>query len=168
MFFDDKRLRFITLCAYLNEEIDTLIEKEEKNLGEVCIDDEDDFVKNNILKIQSIMDSKTYTRKGLEIMVSKFPRVKFYHETIHKTIKKHIDTGDKWIPSLVIISALQEYSVKGYKCFDSIPFFDCLDKYIFDKRADHKLNLEIALDIVETLEKAEAPMKFLNKKKKKK
>lgn len=165
MILDDKRLKFICLCAFMNREIEILEEREKNNEGENCIDDNDGFVRDTLKKIQNRMNEKFYNKKALILLRPRFPKVEFYYNLIESIISRHVKKDEKWIPSIVILSSIQEYSLRGYTLFDDIDFNSCIDRFINDKRAEHKFNMEIALDIVETLAGVKVPKKFQYKKK---
>lgn len=168
MIFDDKRLRFICLCAFMNRELEIHEEREKNKEGEDCIDDSDGLVRNTLKKIQTRLNEKFYNKKALLLLGPRFPKVQFYYDLIYEVISNHVKKDEKWIPSIVILSSIQEYSLRGYTLFDDIDFNSCIDRFINDKRAEHKFNMQIALDIVETLANAKVPKKFHYKKKTKK
>ena len=168
MILDDKRLRFITLCAFMYEEIEIAFEKENDPSSKVCIDDEENLVKNSLIKVKEIIKDRAYRKEDIRKLIQAFPRIEIYYDTISKVINKHIKINDDWIPAIVVLSSLQEYSFRGYSHFEEINFIKCLDKYLLDKRADHKLNFRIAEDIVETLVNMEKPKIIRNKIKKQK
>ena len=91
------------VCAYMHNEILILEEAEKENKGETVINDENDFVRNTILSLKSIIEEANYTYENMLLLYTRFPQVKFFYDHVGTIIKKHIKAGEPWIPALVIL-----------------------------------------------------------------
>jgi hypothetical protein len=150
---DNRKLKFMSVCAYMHNEILIVEEAEKENKGEKVIEDKDNFVRNTLLSIKSIVEEQHYTYDDMLILYVRFPQIKKFYDSIGETIKKHVKTGEGWIPALVILSVLQEFTLRGYKQFKFIPFTDAIDKFILSKKANSSKYLRVAGDIYDSLTK---------------
>lgn len=139
------------VCAYMHNEILILEVAEKEDKGEKVITDENDFVRNTILSLKSMIEEANYTYEYMLLLYTRFPQVKFFYDTVGTIIKKHIKAGEPWIPALVILSVLQEYTLRGYRNFEFIDFTEAIDKFIIEKRANSSKYLKVAGDVYETM-----------------
>lgn len=151
MLLDNRKLKFMCVCAYMHNEILTLEEIERTGKGERVIEDGNKLVENTILSIKSIIEKENYTYETIKTLNEKLPQVKFYYDSISSTIKKYVKNGEPWIPSIVILSVLQEFTFRGYKIFEFIPFIEAIDSFIIERNLKASPYLKIAGDIYETM-----------------
>ncbi|QDF28955.1 hypothetical protein [Halarcobacter anaerophilus] len=163
---DNRKLKFICVCAYLHNEILILERAERENTGIKVLDDKDEFLKNTIMSIKSIIEENRFTYEDIKILYKFFPQVKRFYDLIGKTISNHIKIGAEWLPGLVILSVLQEFTLRGYKHFEYIPFTDAIDKFIVEKKINSSRYLKIAGDIYESVVSYEYKRPKKNKRKK--
>lgn len=164
---DNRRLKFMSVCAYMYNEILIVEEAEKENKGEKVIEDKDNFVRNTLLSIKSIVEEQHYTYDDILILCVRFPQIKKFYDSISQTIKRHVKAGEGWVPALVILSVLQEFTLRGYKQFEFIPFTDAIDKFILSKKANSSKYLKVAGDVYESLTKLQYKRPKNNKKKRK-
>lgn len=139
------------VCAYLHNEMLIMEEVEKENKGKTVINDENDFVRNTILSLKSIIEEANYTYENMLLLYTRFPQVKVFYDHVGTIIKKHIKVGEPWIPALVILSVLQEYTLRGYKNFEYIDFTEAIDKFILSKKANSVKYLKVAGDVFDTM-----------------
>lgn len=148
-----EQLKKIALFSYVHYTLSEAKEFDEKNKGKIVIEEHKE-VRAVLEEIHSHIEKLNYTYDMCCEMVKKFPQLATYYNSISGTIKAYFVVGDGWIPSLIALSLLQEYTIKGIKDFEHIDFTKLIDYFIKDKRADSMLHLKCACKVIDNLEKA--------------
>lgn len=144
---DNRKLKFMCVCAYMHNEILNLEKIEREGKGERVIKDEDNFVTNTLLSIKSIIEENKYTYEDMSILSNRIPRIRFFYDAIDPIIRKHVNIGEEWIPAIVILSVLQEFTLRGYEIFKYIPFIEAIDYFITEKDLKASPYMKVAGDI---------------------
>lgn len=161
VFQGKKNLKKMALFAYVHYTLNEAKEMDEQNKGQVCVNEHDE-VRENLIVISDRIEQMDYTYDACVKLVNTVPQLKTYYNTVSGSVRKFFKAGDGWIPSLIALSALQEFTLKGYKEFEDIDFTTLISYFEKDERADSNLHLKCAIAIVENLDK----VKHKNKRKK--
>lgn len=157
-----KNLKKMALFAYVHYTLSEAKEMDEQNKGQICVI-EHEMVREKLIVISDRIEKMGYTYKACTELLQSMPQLKTYYNTVSGAVRKFFVAGDGWIPSLIALSALQEFSLKGHTEFEDIDFTSLIECFEKDDRADSSLHLKCAISIVEKLEK----VKHKNKKKRK-
>lgn len=124
----------------------------EKRKGETVIEDGEGVI-DQLKNIVSRIKNKGNTHEILSHLALKDKRIKKYYNSIAKNVNRYFSLNDHWIPSMIVLSVLQEYTLRGHKDFNDIDFTKLLSQFDVIDKETKKKHYECAFDIVETISK---------------
>lgn len=136
----------------------TEFEDAEKRKGETVIEDGESVI-DQLKDIVSRIKSKGNTHEILSHLALKDRRIKKYYNSISKNVSKYFSLNDAWIPGMIVLSVLQEYTLRGHKDFIDIDFTKLLSQFDRLDKETKKKHYECAFDIVETISKMKVGIK---------
>lgn len=156
MFMDMRKFKFMCLQAYCANE---LILAKESEVQIECLEEKDRTPSDDAL--QTILDriiAEGNTVENVKQLAGRFSPIADYYNIIVNTVGKHFNVGDKYIPSFLILSMLQEYTLRGHKAFADIDFTHILAFY--EKKGNEVArHYRCAADVVDKLESLKAVKK---------
>lgn len=163
MFMDMRNFKFKALQAYcLNE----LVLAEKAEYQSECLEEQDRDKSDEVLRgIALKIRENGNTVENIEKLAASFAPIATYYNIIIKTVGRHFTVGEKYIPAFLILSILQEYTLRGHKGFDDVDFIETLSMYEKPDN-DVRKHYECAFDIVTQLEKIKGIRKAIKNKKK--
>lgn len=151
---DHRTIKFHCLQAYILVQLDLLEEAKKQGRGKDCIN-KDNIEKEIVIeaceKVAKRIKANGNTYETLDLMQTRLSYVQTYYDCIGKTIKKHFEVGDAWIPSLLALSMLQEYTLRGHKGFEDLDFNNLLSGFEGVEDNNVSKHFKCAFDVVETL-----------------
>lgn len=164
MFMDMRNFKFMCLQAYCLRELE---EAKEAEIQMECLDEKDRKPSDDVLfEICDRIKKAGNTVDNIKQLSLRFSPLASYYNLINKTVERHFHAGDHYIPAFLILSILQEYTLRGHKLFEDIEFTKVIDFY-FKKENNPKKHLKCAMDVVDSIEKIKAIKKVKKQSKRK-
>lgn len=167
---DHRTIKFHCLQAYILVQLEGAEKNTAEGKGKMCINEKYvnvDDVANGCGEIAQKIKANGNTYEALGLLASRLSCASDYYNCIGHTIKKHFKVGEPWIPSLLGLTLLQEYTLRGHKGFENIDFSYLLSGFDGVEGNNIKTHYECALDVLDTLIKMKPKKKKSSKKKKK-
>ena len=163
---DHRTIKFQCLQAYCLTQLEYAEKSTKDGKGRKCINTDHvsiDEIADACEAIAKEIKSNGNTHNSLSILGARLSYVKPYYDCIGQTVKKHFEKGDPWIPALLVLSVLQEYTLRGHKGFEAFNFTDLLSGFEGVEENNTAQHYKCAFDVVERL----ANIKISKKKSKK-
>lgn len=152
---DGRKLKFECLKAWCLVQLEEAERMTKEGKGIECINtnitDKSEVALACFDIVQRIKSSGATTH-NLGIISRRVPSVKLYYATIKDTVKKHFKINETWIPALLCLSILQEYTIRGYRDFQDIEFNKYLSAFESKENQSSK-HYKCAYEIIENLTK---------------
>jgi hypothetical protein len=138
-FLDQRELKKMCIYAYCNYLLEDSEAQAKEGKGTICIK-QSATAREKLLDIHNRIEKMNYTHKRVSdtantIKSLKKKLTKWYNTDIAGTVKRYFKPGDKWIPSVLVVSLLGEMKLRGHKEFEDIDFLEILSWYEEDERS---------------------------------
>jgi hypothetical protein len=161
--FDATALKFRCVQAYLHQTLKKAEAEEKKGIGVVCVRDTS-LVKENLIKICTIIEQEKNTFEDIEKASKLCPFLIPYYNSISKIVKKHFVEKSNWVPGFLALETLRLFASIGYKTFEEIDFLSLQAEYQYAdkeivKDSNLKIHYQCAEDIIVSINKVRAVRK---------
>lgn len=147
-------MKFRCLQAWCLSEL----EEAEYSKGQTVVED-GTRLRGSLNEIINKIKRDGNTHAILSHLALKDKRIGKYYNIIGKIVSKHFKLNDEWIPAMIVLSVLQEYTLRGHKCFEDVNFTDLLDMFNHLDKETKKKHYDCAFEIVETVSKMKVGLK---------